>query len=149
MVAEVSPSPVVAVEQVREIVAAAVAPIAYRPVIAKPHRVAAAKPGLSPRAASFNDSRLPVRRAAFAIASGNSKSVVQLGAYSSRASVSAAWARVAAKYPTLRGFRPGTARFDGPAGTVYRLSVSGFSSQGHAQNMCSALKRNGGACLRR
>ncbi|MEO7814675.1 MAG: tetratricopeptide repeat protein [Sphingomicrobium sp.] len=147
VVAEVAPSPVVAVEQVREIVAAAVAPVAPRPAI-KAHRVAAAaKPGLSPRAASFSEARLPVRRAVFARPTGNSNSVVQLGAYSSRASVSAAWARVAAKYPTLRGFKPGTARFDGPAGIVYRLSVSGFASQGHAQTMCSALKRSGGACF--
>ncbi len=146
MVAEVAPSPVVAVEQVREIVAAAVASVAPRPMV-KSHRVAAAKPGLSPRAASFSDARLPLRRAVFARPTGNSNSVVQLGAYSSRASVSAAWNKVAAKYPTLRGFKPGTARFDGPAGIVYRLSVSGFASQGHAQNMCSALKRNGGACF--
>ena len=146
VVAEVAPSPIIAVEQAREIVAAAVAPVAYHPV-AKAKRFVAAKPGLSPRAASLNDSRLPVRRAAFAIASGNSKSVVQLGAYSSRASVTSAWARVAAKYPSLRGYKPGTARFDGPRGIVYRLSVSGFSSQGHAQNVCSALKNRGGACF--
>ncbi len=139
---DVAVSPVVAVEQVRAMVAAVAAP--------KPHRFAAksvAKPGLSPRAASLNDSRLPVRRASFAIASGRSNSVVQLGAYSSRASVAAAWNKVAAKYPALRGYQPGTARFDGPRGTVYRLSVSGFTSQGHAQNLCSSLKNKGGACF--
>ena len=27
------------------------------------------------------------------------------------------------------------------------LSVSGFESQGHAQNLCSALKNRGGACF--
>ena len=140
-------SPVVAVEQAREMVAAAVAPAVPQHRVSKPHRVAAAKPGLSPRSASLNDSRLPLRRAAFAVASGNSKSVVQLGAYSSRAAVSSAWARVAAKYPSLRGYKPGTARFDGPAGTVYRLSVSGFASQGHAQNLCASLKSKGGACF--
>ncbi|WP_309602901.1 tetratricopeptide repeat protein [Sphingomonas sp.] len=139
---EVAASPVVAVEQVRAMVAAVAAP--------KAKRVASkniAKPGLSPRAASFNDSRLPVRRASFAIASGSSKSVVQLGAYASQANVAAAWNKVAAKYPSLRGYKPGTARFDGPRGTVYRLSVSGFASQGHAQNLCSALKTRGGACF--
>ena len=134
---EVAASPVVAVEQVRAMVAAVAAPKAKR----------VAKPGLSPRAASFNDSRLPVRRASFAMATGRSKSVVQLGAYSSVASVTSAWNKVAAKYPSLRGYKPGTARFDGPRGTVYRLSVSGFASQGHAQNLCSALKTRGGACF--
>ena len=127
--------PVVAVEQVRQITAAVVA--------AK----ISAKPGLSPRAASLTDGRLPVRAAALVRATGNSRSVVQLGAYSSRNGVSVAWNRVAAKYPSLRGFVPATARFDGPRGTVYRLSVSGFSSGRHAQDTCAALKRRGGACF--
>ena len=142
-------SPVAAVEQVREIAAAVAAPIVAHRAAAKPHRVAAAiaKPGLSPRASSFNDSGLAVRHASFARPSGNSNSVVQLGAYASRANVSLAWSRVAAKYPALRGYKPGTARFDGPAGTVYRLSISGFASQGHAQNLCSALKNKGGVCF--
>ena len=139
---EVAASPVVAVEQVRAMVAAVAAPKARR-VASK----AVAKPGLSPRAASFNDSRLPVRRASFAIASGISRSVVQLGAYSSRASVASAWNKVAAKYPSLRGYQPGTARFEGPRGTVYRLSVSGFNSGGHAQQMCASLKTRGAACF--
>ena len=146
VVAEVAPSPLVAVEQVRAMVAAVAAPVAYHPA-AKPHRVAAAVPGLSPRAASLSGDRPALRRASFAVASGNSKSVVQLGAYSSQANVSAAWNKVAAKYPSLRGYKPGTARFDGPRGIVYRLSVSGFGSQGHAQNVCAALKNRGGACF--
>ena len=153
VVAEVAPSPVVAVEQVRAMVAAVASPVTYHPV-AKPHRVAdyqhrvaGAKPGLSPRAASLSGDRPALRRASFAVASGNSKSVVQLGAYSSQANVSAAWNKVSAKYPSLRGYKPGTARFDGPRGIVYRLSVSGFASQGNAQNMCSALKNRGGACF--
>ena len=73
--------------------------------------------------------------------------MVQLGAYSSRAGVSAAWAKLAAKYPALRGYSPATARFDGPNGTVYRLSVSGFGSGGDAKSMCSSLKTKGGACF--
>ena len=73
--------------------------------------------------------------------------MVQLGAYSSRAGVSAAWAKLAAKYPALRGYSPATARFDGPNGTVYRLSVSGFESSGNAKSMCSSLKTRGGACF--
>ena len=142
VVAEVAASPLVAVEQVRAMVAEVAAPVADYS-----HRVAAAKPGLSPRAASLSGDRPALRRASFAVASGNSKSVVQLGAYSSQANVSAAWNKVAAKYPSLRGYKPGTARFDGPRGIVYRLSVSGFGSQGHAQNVCAALKNRGGACF--
>ena len=106
-----------------------------------------ARPGLSPRAASMTDGRPPVRRAAFGRPSGNSRSVVQLGAYSSRAFVSVAWAKLASKYPALRGYSPATARFESAHGTVYRLSVSGFDSGGHAQQMCSSLKTKGAACF--
>jgi D-alanyl-D-alanine carboxypeptidase len=133
-------SPIVAVEQVRQLVAA-VAPAT--PVARK----VSAQPGLSPRAASLTGPRPQLRNAAFVRASGNSRSVVQLGAYASRNGVASAWNRVAAKYPALRGFVPGTARFDYAKGTVYRLSVSGFSSSRHAQDMCAALKRSGGACF--
>ena len=131
--------PIVAVEQVRQMTTAAAAP--------KPARKVSAKPGLSPRAASLSDARPLLRKAALVRANGTSRSVVQLGAYSSRGGVSAAWNKVAAKYPALRGYSPGTARFDGPRGTVYRLSVSGFTSGRHAQEMCAALKRKGGACF--
>lgn len=110
----------------------------------KPSSVA--RPGLSSRVASL---RQPVRasfhRAAFA--RGSSKSVVQLGAYGSRAGVNAAWARFAAKYPALRGYNPATAQFNATGGQVYRLSVSGFGSDGQARDFCVSLKRSGGACF--
>ena len=131
-------SPVVAVEQLRAYAAAVAAPA--------PRKVAA-RPGLSPRAASLSDGRLPVRRAALGRASGNSRSVVQLGAYASRGFVSVAWAKLAAKYPALRGYSPATARFESPRGTVYRLSVSGFDTGEHAKRMCSSLKTKGAACF--
>ena len=137
--------PIVAVEQVRAMAEAVAAPViaasytAPKPVVAKP--------GLSPRAASMTDGRPPVRRAAFGRPSGNSRSVVQLGAYSSRAFVSVAWAKLASKYPALRGYSPATARFESARGTVYRLSVSGFETGGHAKQMCSSLKTKGAACF--
>jgi len=141
----VAAAPIVAVEQARAFAEAVAAPvIVARTAAPKP---VVAKPGLSPRAASLSDGRLPVRRAAFGRPSRNSRSVVQLGAYSSRAVVSVAWAKLAAKYPALRGYSPATARFEGPRGTVYRLSVSGFNSGGHAQHMCSSLKTKGAACF--
>jgi D-alanyl-D-alanine carboxypeptidase len=139
-----------------EQVAAAVAePVAVAPPVAaanaptpRPKRVAAkakapaAKPGLSPRAASL------VHKASFPKAArGNSQSVVQLGAYASRGFVGTAWNNIASKYPALRGYTPATARFSGPKGTVYRLSVQGFASDGDAREFCAALKRAGGACF--
>ena len=138
-VAVAAAAPVAVVEQARAYAEAVAAPV----VKAAKSRKSTARPGLSPRAASFDNASLPVRRAAF----GGSRSVVQLGAYSSRAGVSAAWAKLAAKYPALRGYSPATARFDGPSGTVYRLSVSGFGNGGDAKSMCSSLKTKGGACF--
>ncbi len=132
-------APVAVVEQARAYAEAVAAPV----VKAAKVRNSSARPGLSPRAASFDNTSLPVRRAAF----GGSRSVVQLGAYSSRAGVSAAWAKLASKYPALRGYSPSTARFNGPKGTVYRLSVSGFESGNGAKQMCSSLKTKGGACF--
>ena len=142
-VAVAAAAPVAVVEQARAYAEAVAAPVIQASLSNKAARKASARPGLSPRAASLNDASLPVRRSAF----GGSRSVVQLGAYSSRAGVSAAWAKLAAKYPALRGYSPTTARFDGPKGIVYRLAVSGFESGGNAKSMCSSLKTKGGACF--
>jgi D-alanyl-D-alanine carboxypeptidase len=90
-----------------------------------------------------------VRRAAESArkARGQSKSVVQLGAYSSPQRVSVAWARLSKKYPALRDYTPMRARFDGPNGTVWRLSIKGFASQTEAVNRCKLLQSRGGNCF--
>ena len=128
-------TPVIAIEQARAFAEAVTVPL----VEATAARViqTAAKPGLSPRAASLSVGR----------PTGRSRSVVQLGAYSSRNFVSVAWTKLAARYPSLRGYSPATARFEGPRGTVYRLSVSGFETGVHARQMCSSLKTKGAACF--
>ena len=128
------------------------APAAIGAPKAQPKRAiaksAAAKPALSPRAASFSDNRPVARKAAFPKAvRGNSKAVVQLGAYASRAFVGVAWNNFAKKYPALRGYNPATARFETAKGTVYRLSVQGFASDAAARDFCGALKRAGGNCF--
>jgi cell division septation protein DedD len=78
---------------------------------------------------------------------GNSRAVVQIGAYSSRDRVAVAWARAAGKYGSLKGYTPVTAKFEGPNGTVYRLSVKGFANNGEAINLCASLKRSGKNCF--
>ena len=88
----------------------------------------------------------PVRRAA-AKANGKSKAVVQLGAYSSAERVSVAWERLTKKYPALANYSPMRARFDGPKGTVWRLSIQGFDSQGAAIAQCQSLRGRGGNCF--
>lgn len=90
-----------------------------------------------------------VRRAAEGArkANGRSKSVVQLGAYSSPQRVSVAWGRLSKKYPALRDYTPMRARFDGPNGIVWRLSIKGFASQKEAVNRCKLLQSRGGSCF--
>ena len=78
---------------------------------------------------------------------GHSNAVMQLGAYGSRDRVAVAWEQLTKRYPKLRAFAPQTARFDSPKGTVYRLSVKGFTSQQEAIARCNMLKSHGGACF--
>lgn len=78
---------------------------------------------------------------------GDSKSVVQLGAYSSAERVSLAWAQLSKKYPALANYSPMRARFDGPKGTVWRLSIRGFDNQQEAIARCQSLKSRGGSCF--
>jgi Flp pilus assembly protein TadD len=96
------------------------------PAPAKPRRVAAA-----PRA----------------VRSGKSSAVVQIGAYSSAQRVAVAWNGAAHRYGALKAYAPMSARFAGPTGTFYRLSVKGFASAGEARALCAQLRRAGGKCF--
>ena len=129
-------------------------PVAIEAVVPKPQpkrvaaKVSTPKPSLSPRAASLSEGRPAVTRAAFPkIARGDSQSVVQIGAYASRSFVGVAWGNLSKKYPALRGYTPSTARFASDKGTVFRLSVQGFASDGDARDFCEALQRAGGKCF--
>ncbi len=128
-VAEISPPPMPVAE--------------YVPPVAEAAPAAKAKPIL--RAASFvPKAKRPV---AAPRAQGNSNSVVQLGAYGSRERVSVAWDQITKRYPGLKAYSPVIARFNGPRGTVYRLSVKGFASQQEAQARCRTLQGKGGSCF--
>jgi Flp pilus assembly protein TadD len=128
-------------------------PVAPAPIVEAPKpqakkavkakaKTAAAKPGLSAKSAKlFHKASFPK------VARGNSKSVVQLGAYSSRSFVNVAWSNLAKKHAALRDFRPASARFDSAKGTVYRLSIQGFASDGDARDFCEALQHAGGQCF--
>jgi len=102
-------------------------------------------PAPKPAAAPKKPAR--VRPAMAQKANGNSKAVVQLGAYSSADRVSLAWERLTKKYPALANYSPMRARFDGPKGTVWRLSIQGFDSQGQAIAQCQSLRSRGGNCF--
>ncbi len=109
--------------------------------------LADARPALSPAAVRLSDPVPTIRKAsAPRAATGRSKTVVQLGAYSSRERVAAAWAKVS-KHGSLKNYVPVTARFTGAQGTVYRLSVKGFDNSKEAAGLCASLKRNGRECF--
>ena len=100
------------------------------------------------RAAAFVPAKRPaLRQASMPRGNGRSTAVVQLGAYGSPQRVAAAWAGASRRYASLRAYMPMSARFSGPRGTVYRLSVKGFASAGEANNLCSSLRRSGASCF--
>ena len=99
----------------------------------------------APKPAAAPKKRAPARVPAKA--NGNSKAVMQLGAYSSAERVSVAWERLTKKYPALANYSPMRARFDGPKGTVWRLSIQGFDSQRAAIEQCQSLRSRGGNCF--
>ena len=124
-----------------------------------PLRVAAASPAEAPLAmVETARQMLPVVRAevaakraklrpASAPAQGKSAAVLQIGAYNSPSRVLMAWDSAAKRFKGLRGYAPMSARFDGPKGTVYRLSVKGFANRAEATSLCESLRRSGGSCF--
>jgi len=149
-VAVVEPVPEPIVEPVPESVAASSVTVILPP--AQPALAAApireSRPALSPAAVRLSDSVPALRKAAAPrLRTGNSRAVVQIGAYSSRDRVAAAWSKVSSKHGSLKRYTPVTARFAGAPGVVYRLSVKGFASNAEANSLCASLKRAGASCF--
>ena len=170
-VAEQPPAP-----QFAEAVPAPVAPPAPAPVVAEPAPAPASEPqtvasaitaaaaavvgapssfaemaGITPKAElkkpAKADTKAPPRRAALQRATGNSTSVVQIGAFGSPQRVTAAWNAASKRHALLRGYSPMSARFNSAKGLVYRLSVRGFSNAEEAKDLCLSLRRAGGSCF--
>jgi hypothetical protein len=78
---------------------------------------------------------------------GASRAVVQLGAYATEAGVKSAWSQIARRHRGLAAYVPASARFAGARGTVYRLSLKGFASDGEARRLCTQLKNKGSSCF--
>jgi cell division septation protein DedD len=117
-------------------------------VAPEPVKLADARPALSPAAVRLSDPMPKLRKAAAPRpAAGKSRAVVQLGAYSSRDRIANAWSKVSGKHGSLKRYTPVTARFAGAQGTVYRLAVKGFDSNGEAVSLCASLKRAGAHCF--
>ena len=138
--------------EMANVVTKALAPIvdALRPEPVKARKVAAKapRPALSPAAARLTQSLRELRRnAALRAGAGNSRVVVQLGAYDRREYIAGAWSKATGRHAALRHYTPVTARFDGAGGTFYRLSVKGFASNREAVQLCGSLKRAGANCF--
>ena len=73
--------------------------------------------------------------------------VVQLGAYGSPKRVQEAWSKMERRDASLGRYTPVSARFEAQSGTVYRLSLKGFSTDREARLLCEQLKRSGSACF--
>jgi Flp pilus assembly protein TadD len=89
----------------------------------------------------------PRRRSEAPAQAGTGRFAVQLGAYSSAASVERAWAQMLKRF----GFQDltplsTTVRMPG-RGTLHRLSVAGFASRDAAGRTCRSIQARGGACF--
>ncbi|HYE29511.1 MAG TPA: SPOR domain-containing protein [Allosphingosinicella sp.] len=89
----------------------------------------------------------PRARSAAAAVAGPGRFAVQLGAYSSPASVERAWAQMLRRFgfADLTPLSP-TVRMPG-RGTLHRLSVAGFASREAAGRTCRSIQAKGGACF--
>jgi len=116
---------------------------AFETGFVEPPRAKASKP----RRASASVVHASLRNVPLRRATGNSSSVVQLGAYGNAQRVAAAWNVAAHKFGALKGYTPMSARFDSPKGPVYRLSVKGFASDREARAVCESLRNSGGSCF--
>jgi Flp pilus assembly protein TadD len=151
------------VATISEVPAAPLEPLPAEPVVVEQQHVVAAQalvetPAVQPAAA---DSRLasirsyvasrfdtPVLKPRSARKTGRSRYVVQLGAYTTAASVERAWAQAVRRNGTLRSFEPmsTTVRVNGQK-ILHRLSMAGFESQSSAVRACQSIRGRGGACF--
>ena len=144
-----APAPVVALAE------PAPAPVSVPTATPAATEMAAVKPAPLIRAASNPikqvvvpaSSAAPARpaRAFHPVQSGNY--VVQLGAFSSASRSEVAWRGAVGRYHDLNSYTAATARVQVNNGTLYRLSVSGFTSRAVAGQVCARIKAAGGDCF--
>ena len=104
---------------------------------AKPVATSDAKPAAKPSPAATSPG------ASKPVASGNQR--IQLGAYGSEAEAKAAWSKMQAKFPELKGKTVYVVKADlGAKGIFYRLRAGGF---GDAKAFCAGLSAKGQACM--
>ncbi len=88
----------------------------------------------------------PVAPAARAAQASNGRYVIQLGAFSTEASVRVAWDRAVRRHGDLAQYSPSHATLE-RGRTLHRLSVGGFESSREAARMCRTLRSSGQDCF--
>lgn len=83
--------------------------------------------------------RQPVR-------AGNSRFVVQLGAFSNEANAERAWVNAQNRFG-LRAHAPLTATVNLNGRTLHRVAVAGFAGQADARQLCNTIRAQGGTCF--
>ena len=111
-------------------------------VTAQPAVIAPSRPKVESSVARFEAAP---RRASVSRA-GTGRFAVQLGAFSSAASVERAWASAYKRYG-FASHTPLSTTVRVASGTFHRLSVAGFSSRADADRVCRSVKAKGGACF--
>ncbi|WP_219895119.1 SPOR domain-containing protein [Aquisediminimonas profunda] len=147
-VAEV-PAPAVAVAESTPAPASipTAAPAASETVVAKPAPLirAASNPIKQVVVPASNSAPARPAQAFHPAQSGNY--VVQLGAFSSASRSEVAWRGAVGRYHDLNSYTAATARVQVNNATLYRLSVSGFTSRAVAGQVCARIKAAGGDCF--
>lgn len=73
--------------------------------------------------------------------------VVQLGAFQSSSNAERAWNSAINKTAELASYKPSTSRVKVKAASLYRMSVSGFTTRDAAGLVCAKVKAAGGSCF--
>lgn len=81
-----------------------------------------------------------------AVNAGNSRYVVQLGAFSNEANAERAWVETQRRFG-LTPYAPLTATINHDGRTLHRVAVAGFASQSDAQRLCGTIRARGGTCF--
>ncbi len=140
------PAPAFEVSPVADTPAPAPTPVVVARIVPVIHaeRAPARRPAL--KAAAVKPVARPEPVATFAHASGPSRFVVQLGAFSTAAASQRAWSAASGRFG-LASYDPvgGTARLRNAS--LVRLSVGGFATRGDADRVCGKIRSSGGICF--
>ncbi len=106
-----------------------------------------AKRGVQTSANASNQMIIPASNNVSAKPMGAGKFAVQLGAYSSPRRAEQGWNRLSNKISSLGSYDPQTARVRVNAASLYRLSVTGFTTREDAGRVCTQIRTAGAECF--